>query len=321
MMRSGSVAEPPRSAEASRLTEDELMTAIPARSANREVKVGAFVLVGVAMFLTALFTLTDVGMFRGRYYVTTHIENAGGMRRGDPVQMRGVNIGRVNSFRMVPDGVSVRMELYNDYRVPADSRVLVRSSGLLGGMVVEVIPGVSAERASEGEELPGSVEAGLMESAAGTGSRADVVLDRLALLLSQQNIGSVGQSTAELQALLTELSGLAAQQRQDLAVITSSLGRSAAGLERVTAGPELARTVVQLDSLTARLDQAAITLHSASGSLDTVLGRMERGEGTLGQLSASDSLYANMNTTVAALNALITDIRTDPRRYFSVSVF
>jgi hypothetical protein len=162
MTRSGSVAEPPRAAGPSRLTEDELMTAVPARSANREVKVGAFVLVGLAMFLTALFTLTDVGMFRGRYYATTVIEDAGGMRRGDPVQMRGVNIGRVTGFNMVPDGVSVRMELYNDYVVPSDSRVLVRSSGLLGGMVVEVVPGVS-ERAGEGIALPGSVEAGLMK--------------------------------------------------------------------------------------------------------------------------------------------------------------
>jgi phospholipid/cholesterol/gamma-HCH transport system substrate-binding protein len=321
MTRSGTVAEPPRTEQPSRLTEDELITAIPARSANREVRVGAFVLVGIAMFLTALFTLTDVGMFRGRYYATTVIENAGGMRRGDPVQMRGVNIGRVTGFHMVPDGVSVRMELYNDYTVPADSRVLVRSSGLLGGMVVEVIPGVSPERAGEGIALPGSVEAGLMESAAGTGSRADLVLDRMALLLSQDNIGTVGQSTAELQTLLAELNALAAQQRQDLAVLTSSLGRTAVGLERVAAGPELQRSVVQLDSLTARLDRAALTLTSASGSLDTVLGRMERGEGTLGQLSASDTLYANMNSTVAALNELITDIREDPRRYFSVRVF
>jgi phospholipid/cholesterol/gamma-HCH transport system substrate-binding protein len=321
MTRSGSVAEPPRAAGPSRLTEDELMTAVPARSANREVKVGAFVLVGLAMFLTALFTLTDVGMFRGRYYATTVIEDAGGMRRGDPVQMRGVNIGRVTGFNMVPDGVAVRMELYNDYVVPSDSRVLVRSSGLLGGMVVEVVPGVSTERAGEGIALPGSVEAGLMASAAGTGNRADLVLDRMALLLSEQNVGTVGQSATELQALLAELTALAAQQRQELAVLTSSLGRTAAGLERVTAGPELERTVVQLDSLTARLDRAALTLTGASGSLDTVLGRVERGEGTLGQLSTSDSLYVNMNSTVAALNELITDIREDPRRYFTVRVF
>jgi phospholipid/cholesterol/gamma-HCH transport system substrate-binding protein len=321
MIRSGTVAEPPRSSESARLTEDELVSAMPARSANREVRVGAFVLIGVVAFLTALFTLTDVGMFRGRYYATTFVEDAGGMRRGDPVQMRGVNIGRVTGFSMVPDGVSVRLELYNEYEVPEDSRVLIRSSGLLGGMIVEVVPGVSSQRAREGIALPGSVEVGLMDAAASTGSRADLVLDRMALLLSQQNVGTIGQSATELQVLLAELGAIASQQRQELATLTGSLGRSAAGLERATTGPELQRTIVRLDSMAARLDQVAVTLNSATGSLDTVVGRMERGEGTLGQLSANDSLYVNMNSAVTSLNELVADIRADPRRYFSVRVF
>jgi phospholipid/cholesterol/gamma-HCH transport system substrate-binding protein len=321
MIRSSPVAEPPSSQGPSRLTEEELMSAIPARSTNREARVGAFVILGVVMFLTALFTLTDVGMFRGRYYATTVIEDAGGMRRGDPVQMRGVNIGRVTAFEMVPNGVSVRMELYNAYEVPEDSRILVRSSGLLGGMVVDVVPGVSERRATEGIALPGSVEPGIMTAAASTGSRADDVLERMSLLLSQQNIGAVGASASELQVLLAELGAIASQQRQELATLTSSLGRSAAGLERATSGPELERTVVQLDSLTARLDRTSLTLSRASGSLETVIGRMERGEGTLGQLSTNDTLHAGLTTTVASLNELIADIRENPSRYFSVRVF
>ena len=125
-----------------RLTEDELLSALPARSANREVRVGLFVLVGVAAFLIALFTFTDVGTFRGRYYVTTTVPDAGGVRRGDPVQMRGVNIGRVVGFGMVPDGVEIRLELYDEYDVPEGSVAHLKSSGLLGGMTVDVIPGV-----------------------------------------------------------------------------------------------------------------------------------------------------------------------------------
>jgi phospholipid/cholesterol/gamma-HCH transport system substrate-binding protein len=303
------------------MTEEELISALPARSANREVRVGIFVLIGIVMFLTAIFTLTDVGTFRGRYYATTVVPDAGGMRRGDPVQMRGVNIGRVTAFRMIPDGVSVRMELYNEYPIPSDSRVLIRSSGLLGGMVVEVVPGTSSERAREGVALPGQVDGGFMEAAAGVGTRADTVLDRMSLLLSQRTIGAVGESAVEMQALLAELSALAVQQRQDLATLTGSLGRSAAGLERALAGPELERSVSNLDALTARLDRASESLDRATGSLETVMTRMERGEGTLGQLSASDSLYVNMNMAVSSLNELITDIRADPRRYFQVRVF
>jgi len=321
MKSAGSTMDPPRSAGESRERDADLMAALPTRSANREVKVGAFVLLGLFAFFAALFGLTDVGTFRGRYYATTVIENAGGMRNGDPVQMRGVNIGRVSGFNMVPDGVAVRMEIYNRFEIPSDSRVEVRSAGLLGGMVVDVVPGASDQRVASDGILVGSVQEDILTTATDLGGQAETVLNRANLLLSESMIGSVGASATELQAALSELSALAAYQRQELALLSQSLRRSAEGVERVTSGPELDRTVANIDSLTTRLDLTAQTLGSASTSLETVLGRIERGEGTLGRLTADDSLYENLNEAAVSLQELVNDIRRDPRRYLNVSVF
>ncbi|MEX0912435.1 MAG: MlaD family protein [Gemmatimonadota bacterium] len=320
MKGSGSRVEE-ESGERARLREADLLAALPARSANREVKVGMFVLLGLTAFLVVLFTLTDVGTFRGRYYTTTVVESAGGMRDGDPVQMRGVNIGRVTDFEMVPDGVAVTMEIYNRYDVPADSRVAVRSAGLLGGMVVDVVPGDSNERASRDDVLPATVEGDLMSSAGTLGTQAETVLERANRLLSQETIGSVGSSAAELEVLLGDLSALAAEQRTELALLSESLRNSAAGVERATSGPELERAVANIDSLTARLDDTSRTLGAASGSLEVVLGRLERGEGTLGRLTTDDALYENLNAAATSLQELVADIRADPRRYLNVSVF
>ena len=314
---------PPRAAttENPRVKEADLMTALPARSANREVKVGAFVLIGILAFLVSLFSLTDVGTFRGRYYAMTVIENAGGMRNGDPVQMRGVNIGRVSSFDMVPEGVAVRMEVYNRYEIPEDSRVVVRSAGLLGGMIVDVVPGTSAQRVADDGVIPGEVEQDIMSAATNLGGEAETVLARANLLLSDGTIGAVGASATELQALLADLSVLAAAQREELTALSQSLRRSAEGVERVTTGPQLDRAMANIDSLTYRLDETTRTLGSASASLETVLGRIERGEGTLGRLTVDQSLYDNLNSAVISLQQLVADIQADPRRYLSVSVF
>jgi phospholipid/cholesterol/gamma-HCH transport system substrate-binding protein len=324
MKAAGSTLEPAATRppkDDKRVHESDLLAALPARSANREVKVGLFVLIGVAAFLVALFTLTDVGTFRGRYYTTTTIESAGGMRSGDPVQMRGVNIGRVTDFTMVPGGVAVTLEIYNRYDVPEDSRVAVRSAGLLGGMVVEVVPGTSSERANQEDVLSGTIEADLMSSAGALGSQAGTVLDRATLLLSDETVGSVGASAAELQVLLGDLAALAAQQRQELAGLSASLRRSAEGVERATTGPELEQAVSNIEQLTARLDQTTVTLGAASSSLETVLGRVERGEGTLGKLTTDSSLYDNLNAAASSLQELVADIREDPRRYLNISVF
>jgi len=320
-MVGGTTLESPRAPAEGRLREEDLLSALPNRSTHREAKVGLFVLAGILAFLIALFSLTDVGTFRGRYYATTIIENAGGMRAGDPVQMRGVNIGRVTSFQMVPDGVAVTMEIYNRYSVPEDSRVTVRSAGLLGGMVVDLVPGQSANRVRRDQVLAGGVEEDMMTAATGLGVQAEEVLGRANLLLSEGTIGSIGASASELQSLLVELNALAAAQRQEMALLTGSLRSSAEGIERAAAGPELENAVANIEALTARLDGTTQTLAAASSSLEAILGRLERGEGTLGRLTADDQLYDNMNDAVLSVQALVADIQRDPRRYINLRIF
>jgi ABC-type transporter Mla subunit MlaD len=121
--------------------------------------------------------------------------------------------------------------------------------------------------------------------------------------------------------MLGALSALAADQRTQLSALSASLRRSAAGVENAATRPELARAIARTDSLTARLDAATAQLQAASTSLAVVTGRIERGEGTLGKLSKDDALYTNLNSAVANLNQLTTDIRANPRKYLSVSVF
>ena len=320
-MASGAETQRTTTGGAGRLTEDELLSALPARSANREVRVGLFVLVGVAAFLIALFTFTDVGTFRGRYYVTTTVPDAGGVRRGDPVQMRGVNIGRVVGFGMVPEGVEIRLELYDEYEVPGGSVAHLKSSGLLGGMTVDVIPGRGEENIGDGDVVPGTSAEGLLSSAEGLGVQADTVLGRVTALLAPRTIDAVGTSATELQALLTQLSAVVARQERELTALSGSLRRSAAGVEGVTTAPELGRSIARIDSLTLQLNQTSGTLDSASRSLDLVLARAARGEGTLGRLSEDEALYTNLNAAAENLNALLLDIRTNPKKYLDVSVF
>src|SRR6185295_5011234 len=65
------------------------------RGRDREMWVGVFVIVGILATFGLLFVLTDAATFRGRYILTTVVPNAGGIRRGDPVQMRGVIVADV----------------------------------------------------------------------------------------------------------------------------------------------------------------------------------------------------------------------------------
>lgn len=300
----------------------------PIRQPRREVSVGLFVVIGVLAVLVALFALTDPGTFRGRYHVFTVVQDAGGIRKGDPVQMKGVNIGRIRDFQIRRDGVRVSMELESEYVVPEDSRISIVSGGLLQSMVAEVIPGDSPTRVRDGAVLPSVASTTLTqtaeelsETATELGADADTVLLRAQELLSRQNIDAVGASTAQLQELLVALTGLASEQRQQLNALTSSLTRSAQGIEGAVGQPELARALARTDSMSLRLDAATASLQQASTSIASLVGRIESGQGTLGKLMQDDQLYTNLNNAVNGLNQLTTDIRQNPRRYINVSVF
>jgi phospholipid/cholesterol/gamma-HCH transport system substrate-binding protein len=218
------------------------------------------------------------------------------------------------------------MELEHDegYVVPADSRVSIVSGGLLQSMVAEIVPGASREPLADGAVLP-SLEAPTLTGTVETlGAGADTVLMRAQMLLNTQTIGAVGASAQQMQELLVQLTALASEQRGQLNALTSSLSRSAQGLEGTVAAvsqPELARALARTDSMSLRLDAATGSLQAASASLAGLMQRVDSGEGTLGRLTRDDELYRNMNAAITSLNQLTTDIRTNPRKYINVSVF
>lgn len=302
---------------------EELLPLVPRRGAGREARVGAFVLAAVVATLTALFLLTDAGTFRGRYTLRTVVPNAEGLRKGDPVQMRGVNIGRVKSFRIGADGVVLEMEIEGEYPVPEDSRVALRPLGLLGGMVAEVVPGRSPRPARRGATLPALTgpATDLWVTAGAVGARADTVLARIQALVSPSTVASVQASLALLQRTLAELHGLAAEQRAELTALMARLQSGAAGLEGLTTNPSLQRAVARSDSVSARLERAASQLEASSASLAALLAEVRQGRGTLGRLVRDDSLYVALQRAATAVAQLAEDVRANPSRYVRIRVF
>jgi phospholipid/cholesterol/gamma-HCH transport system substrate-binding protein len=300
----------------------------PSRGKYREAWVGLFVVAGLAATVITLAVMTDAALFRGRYIITTSVPNAGGIRKGDPVQMRGVNIGRILGFTISQQGVDVRLEIEGEYPIPKDSRVEVKASGLLGGMVAEVIPGSSAEKVGWGDRLPGASGIGLFDKMDTLAGEADKVAVKVQNLLSDDMVKDLQGGAAGARESLESLRAILREQREDLRALTTSLRRSAEGMEKVTSGPELERTVRRVDALVGRLDGTLDTLDRSSKSVESILARMDRGEGTLGKLSTDDTLYknaseatANLNKATEELNKLLADFQAHPRKYINLKIF
>ncbi len=310
------------------MSTDKLPTPPQLRRRRREIWVGLFVVMGLAGTLIVLSTMTNAALFRGRYIVSTIVPDASGIRTGDPVQMRGVNIGRVMGFKIDREEVELRLEIEGEYPIPSDSVVELKSSGLLGGLVADVIPGESSESVSWGDTLEGRGGVGLFDKMDSLAGEADDVVERLRVLLSDQMISDLQSSAGEARHLLEQLSGTVSEQRGELRELSKSLRRSAEGLEKVTTGPELERTVKRVEEVAARMDEVLSGLDRSSQSLESILGRIDRGEGSLGKLTTDEALYDNVSSAAANLDKaaveiqeLLHDVRTQPKKYIKLSLF
>ena len=309
-------------------TEKPLPPPPPPRGRHREVWVGLFVVAGVLATVVILAVMTDAALFRGRYIINTKVPNASGIRKGDPVLMRGVNIGRILNFTILQQQVQMRLEIEGEYPVPKDSRVEIKASGLLGGMVADVIPGSSSQSVTWGDTLPGGTGVGLFDKMDALAGEADKVAKRVQGLLSDDMVKDMQGSARGTRESLESLQAILKEQRGELRAISASLKRSSEGLEKVTTGPELERTTKRIDELVGKLDGTAATFDSSAKSLDSILARMERGEGTLGKLSKDETLYKNaaeatenLNKATVELNKLLVDFQAHPRKYINLKVF
>jgi phospholipid/cholesterol/gamma-HCH transport system substrate-binding protein len=310
-----------RPARGGERTDRELDRATPPLAGGREVRVGIFVIMGVLGVLAVLFLLTDPGTFRGRYNLFTTVENAGGVRSGDPVQMRGVNIGRVRGFSLEGEEVAITLEINGQWRIPVDSRSRLAGVGLLGGRTVEILPGTASETFPPGSVIPGEATSDLGDLASIIGVEVEDLLARMRSMLDDGTIQAVQGTAAEARELVRSLTEVVEAQRSELAEALASVRRSAEGVEGVATSPELTRAVARADSTMLRLQSTSLRLEEVSTSLGVVVGRMERGEGTLGLLSTDETLYRNLTSASASLEALLEDVRENPGRYVRLRIF
>jgi len=108
-------------------------------------------------------------------------------------------------------------------------------------------------------------------------------------------------------------------QRVDSSTAAGELGQLITN-SAATSG-DLRQVVADLRDITGLLVENRGALERTLGSVDTVMGRMRDGRGSLSLLASDSTLYLETTRTLADLRALLADIKANPRRYLKFSVF
>jgi len=280
---------------------------------KQEVGVGAFVLLGFAVFVALLLWLTGRSVGGEGASIPVVFANVAGLKNGDPVMVSGVRVGRVEGVHLERTGkVIVTLSVSSSVRPRVDASAAIAALDLLGAKFIDYTPGVRPEPLPPDQPLVGTQKQELVDMASGLANRANELLGNANSFVSPQLSQDLHNTLVAVQRAMNLLT-----ETPDGPFIKQTT-RTLAATERVMQRVDSllgSSTGRNLDSLSANL--AALTHHlgSATAAIDTMLRRMNRGEGTLGKLASDSTLYTDLHSLSVALTTLLTDLKEHPDKY------
>ena len=109
-----------------------------------DILVGIFVLVGITCLGYLTIRLGKLELFGAHGYVLyADFASVAGLKPGDPVEIAGVKVGRVEGMTLAEDKARLALRLDDGVKLQEDVIASVRARGLIGDKFVLVSPGAS----------------------------------------------------------------------------------------------------------------------------------------------------------------------------------
>ena len=302
---------------------------------KREAKVGLLGLIGIVILYFGFSYLKGSDLFSTTQTYKVYYKDVLGLEVSNPITYSGVVVGRVLGMKpdYEKDRVEVTLAIKKEVKLTNNTSVMLADDGLIGGKLLKlkIQPG---EKAKGGQEFKGEIESGLMQMMQ---SKLDPTLknvDSLTVTLTKV-VGEFAQTGQALKVLLASattstagVNGIIANNSKNLSAITGNAAVLTQNLNTLTKSldaqlkPILEKTGTFTDSLSqVKLGSTVNSLNATIKDLQGVVNGINEGKGTLGKLAGNDSLYVNLDKTAASLNMLLSDMKSNPRRYVHFSLF
>lgn len=286
------------------------------RDRTLEIKVGLFVAVATALFVTLVIILgSEEALFDKRYDLHAVFGDAGGVRPGASVYVAGLDCGVVSDVEFAYDDeenksvgggkeqprwkvrvdLSVR-EACRD-RIRQDSVATIASQGLLGDKTISItIGGLDANPMHDGHRLLSKDPAELSYII----DNSREIVDGLKSAVAKINV-ALGSEDAE-------------GAGKSVLAILQSIRNVLADVEQ---GKGLVHALVYDEVATRRLKSTLKSVNAAADDFASITHAIKEGDGAIHNLVYEDkitgevqSLVKNLNNTSLKIDELVTEIQT-----------
>lgn len=281
------------------------------------VAVGTLTIFATVLFIWGLYWMLGTPVLRGGMDVTVTLTDGGGLKRSDPVQVQGVQVGTVTRVQLNPrGGVLVDLRLNDNLALPTDTRAVVRGD-VFGAHIVVLIPGEAMVSLSPNDTIVGGASPELSQIASDLSARVESVLTSADRLLSPEAVRDVHATASVLPAGAEELRAAFAELR----LAAAALRRTAVNLEGAEAGTAMRGAISEVEHSARAITIATARMDTSLASFASVMNKIDSGTGTLGRLVNDETAYDELSNTLREMRALAADIRERPGRYINVRVF
>jgi phospholipid/cholesterol/gamma-HCH transport system substrate-binding protein len=280
------------------------------KSTNQKIKLGIFVIIGSLFFIIAIYFIGNKkDMFNETIQISAVFKNVNGLQHGNNVRFSGINVGTVKKIVIVNDSlIRVDMLIEEDIssHIKKDAMASIGSDGLVGNMIVNIIPGKkSNEMVKDGDVILSENKTStdeILKTINSTSENAKLITDNLVKITNQINSrkGTIGMLIND-----TVMSDDLKQTIYNLKVTTQSTSKSMANLNKIITDLNNKDNVVGAlkDTVTGRkIKMIIVNLEKSSEQINKTITNLKEGKGALNYLSNDPKLVKQIDSTMINLN-------------------
>jgi len=296
---------------------------------SNELKIGLVVLFAIFIGYMGFRIMKDEPIFSQVNVLYTKFDTVEGLIRGSNVYLNGFKIGTVREMQYLvqEDSALITLNITENIQLPKGSMAQLASPDFLGSSTIRIIKSNSSESLEWGSYLKGIQKEGLLNTFTDRGTAiSDSVAVTITLLneklraldfLNQQSSNDIGSALSNVKQTSDYLLEAVTSNSDELTDLIGSAKRSLETIEDISdsSRASIEQSIKNLELLSVEMSQLTKELSATSTTLNSVLEKMDRGEGSLGLLLNDPSLYENVDSLSYNLNELIKGIKEDPKRY------
>ena len=271
-----------------------------------EAKVGVFVVAGILVlaYMSMKVGRLKYGTDQG-YTVYGYFDSAEGLVKGVPVQVAGVDVGRVKDIALDAGRAKVTLELNPDFQIGEDAQAAIRTKGVLGDKYVELILGIpGAPILQQGGKIqrtrsPTNIDSLLQQLQSIGQDMKQLTGSFSGVMGGQDGRESLKVIVENLRALAETLNETVQKNRENIDRALDNFAVFSKDMREISGSNKEA-----LKEILANFRNASGQLNEAIVAFSHITEKINRGEGALGKLVNDEETAKNMDETILALKEI-----------------